>query len=158
LLSQSSANSKTVALYTADWISAQEHDPDIAPIYQAKETASNRPAWKEIKRLSPATKNLWSQWDQIKMVNNLLYRIWPQPKHQVYTLQLIVPHHLQTKFISQCHEGLIGGHLGLKKTLCQMQRRAYFHGWRNATKRICRQSHGTRNLSLSLDDASERFS
>ena len=139
LLPSSSAETPTLALYNTDWVLAQKHDPDIALIYNAKETASSRPAWKEIKRLSPATKNLWSQWDQLTMVDKLLYRIWVQPKQQADTLQLIIPHKLQTAFIVQCHDGLIGGHLGLKKTLHQVQRRAYFHGWRNSTKRVCRQ-------------------
>jgi Integrase zinc binding domain len=82
-------------------------------------------------------KNLWSQWDQLTMVDKLLYRIWVLRKQQADTLQLIIPHELQTAFIVQCHEGLIGGHLGLKKTLHQVQQRVYFHGWRNSTKRVC---------------------
>jgi hypothetical protein len=50
------------------------------------------------------------------MIDKLLYRIWVQPKQQTETLQLIIPHKLQTAFIVQCHDRLIGGHLDLKKT------------------------------------------
>jgi hypothetical protein len=56
LLSPSSAETPTLALYNTGWVSAQKHDPDIALIDNAGETASSRPALNEIKRLSPAKK------------------------------------------------------------------------------------------------------
>jgi len=54
-------------------------------------------------------------------------------------LQLIVPYSLHDSFISACHTGMTGGHLGPRKTIQQVQRRAYFTGWRAKTYRFCRQ-------------------
>ena len=138
-LNTDSTDIQARTLIHVDWATAQEQDPEIAPIYQAKLNTSNRPHWSDIKRMSPATKNLWSEWDQLTMVNNILYRTWFPNKQQSQTLQLIIPRNYQASFVTQCHEGMTGGHLRLNKTIHQVQRRAYFYGWRNTTKRVCRQ-------------------
>ena len=39
---------------------------------------------------------------------------------------------------------MTGGHLGVKRTMDQVQRRAFWHGWRSDVKRFCQQCHGCR--------------
>ena len=41
--------------------------------------------------------------------------------------------------LRQVHAGMTGGHMGLKKTLAQLQRRAYWVGWRQQTARFCQR-------------------
>jgi hypothetical protein len=38
----------------------------------------------------------------------------------------------------QAHSGMCGGHLGLWRTMDQIQRRAFWVGWRRDVKRFCR--------------------
>ena len=53
--------------------------------------------------------------DQLTMVENILYRVWFHSKQESQVLQLIVPRIYQELLISQCDEGITGGHLGLGK-------------------------------------------
>src|SRR6218665_1709653 len=47
-----------------------------------------------------------------------------------HRLQLIPPPERRTILIRLAHEGLTGGHLGIRRTLAQLQLRAYWPGWK----------------------------
>jgi Integrase zinc binding domain len=66
------------------------------------------------------------------MVNNVLHRTWLDADRIIKCLQVIVPFKLKEAFIIACH-------LGPRKTAHQVQRCAYFQGWRSKSYRICRQ-------------------
>jgi hypothetical protein len=122
-----------------DWAHEQLNDPDIGIIYEAKLRSDNIPNKSDVISCSTATKNLFAQWSSLTMINNVLYRKWMNTNQEVKWLQLIVPFKLQHSFIEACHSGMTGGHLGPRKTVHQVQRRAYFTGWRAKTYRFCRQ-------------------
>ena len=54
-------------------------------------------------------------------------------------LQLLVPACQRQDFIRKAHTGMCGGHLGIRRTMDQVQRRAYWDGWRRDVRRFCRQ-------------------
>jgi hypothetical protein len=54
-------------------------------------------------------------------------------------LQILVPQCMRTSILQHCHTGMCGGHLGFKKTLEQVRRRAFWIGWRGDVKRFCRR-------------------
>jgi hypothetical protein len=53
--------------------------------------------------------------------------------------QVILPREQREKIFQAVHTGMTGGHLGLKKTLQQVQRRAYWLDWRQHTAKFCRK-------------------
>ena len=63
-------------------------------------------------------------------------------RNQTQWNQLIPPPDCRKEIIHLAHTGLTGGHLGLKKTLAQVQRRAYWCDWRADVTRFCRQCAG----------------
>jgi len=54
-------------------------------------------------------------------------------------VQLVPPPSHREELLRQVHTGMTGGHLGLKKTLAQLQRRAYWVGWRQQAARFCKR-------------------
>jgi len=69
----------------------------------------------------------------------VLLRRFVDSKDQTQCNQLIPPPTCREDIICLAHTGLTGGHLGLKKTLAQVQRRAYWCDWRADVTRFCRQ-------------------
>jgi len=129
----------TTTLTDIDWAHEQSNDTDIGPIYNAMMQSPNEPNRSAFVTHSTETKNLLEQWNCLTLINNILYRKWMNAHNEVKWLQLIVPYSLHESFISACHTGMTGGHLGPRKTIQQVQRRAYFTGWRAKTYRFCRQ-------------------
>jgi len=129
----------TTTLTDIDWAHEQSNDTDIGPIYNAMMQSPNEPNRSAFVTHSTETKNLLEQWNCLTLINNILYRKWMNAHNEVKWLQLIVPYSLHESFISACHTGMTGGHLGPRKTFQQVRRRAYFTGWRAKTYRICRQ-------------------
>ena len=87
---------------------------------------------------SDTAKELLSQWQQLCVRDGLVYREW-LPKNGCPVMQLIIPASYRQKFLRQVHAGLTGGHFGVRKTLDQVQRRAYWPHWRADTRRFVRQ-------------------
>jgi len=54
-------------------------------------------------------------------------------------LQLLVPVAARKNFLNRTHTGMTGGHLGIKRTLDQVRRRAYWRGWRRDVRQFCMQ-------------------
>ena len=124
---------------TVDWPTAQANDPDIGPIYKAMKSSNLPPRKEEMDACSGATKHLLNISPMLILRDNILYRRFVDIKGNIKHLQLIIPHAYQKDYIQQCHTGITGGHLGFKKTSLQLQRRAYFQGWRNMVRRFCNQ-------------------
>ena len=54
-------------------------------------------------------------------------------------MQLLVPHEMRYDNIEMSHGGMCDGHMGIAKTCDQLQRRAFWPGWRIDTIRFCRR-------------------
>ena len=93
------------------------------------------PSHEEIQSQSEAAKGLYSQWDQLEVHNGLVYRRWALSGNRGEVLQLLVPGALRQDYIRMAHTGITGGHLGVRRTLDQVQRRAFWRGWRGDVRR-----------------------
>jgi len=71
-------------------------------------------------------------------VDGVLYRRWRGKEGKPAVLQLLVPAALRRDFISRSHTGTCVGHLGVRRTLDQVQRRSFWLGWRRDVRRFCR--------------------
>ena len=67
------------------------------------------------------------------MRNGILYRRFYSTDGTVSHLQLIVPRVLRDTFLKLVHEGA-GGHFAIRRTQDQVQRRAYWPGWRQSVE------------------------
>ena len=112
---------------------AQETDPEMGRLVRMVREGV-KPSLETFAAESETAKELLNQWGQLRFQNGLVYREW-MPKKGPPVKQLLVPASCRENFLRQVHAGLTGGHLGVRKTLDQVQRRAYWPHWRADTRR-----------------------
>ena len=114
-------------------------DPEIGPVARLRQQQEEKPSIEELLPESEATKMLHSQWELLELIDGVLYRRWCGKEGKPEVLQLLVPATLRQDYMSRAHSGMCGGHLGLRRTLDQVQRRAFWFGWRRDVRRFCKQ-------------------
>ena len=82
-------------------------------------------------------KTYWTQRGQLKLREGVWFKEWESAdglqRHDI----LLMPKGARKAFVKLAHVGATGGHLGVKKTQVQVQRRAYWHGWADDVRRVC---------------------
>jgi transposase InsO family protein len=132
----------TTAADSHDWSSdclrrEQEADPDLKWILKWKNESAEPPSADLLRGHSPTIKTLVAQWPQLEEKGGLLMRKWLHPRTgELQWHQLIPPPGRRDAIICQAHGGMSGGHLGMRKTMAQVSKRAYWPGWREDV-RIC---------------------
>jgi transposase InsO family protein len=114
-------------------------DEDVGPVLRRFVNGAEQPPIDEFLPASETTKRYWSQWSRLRTRNGLLYRTFLSKKNVPIYNQAVVPYKLRAEAVRQCHVGMTGGHMGVKKTLDQVQRRFYWTTWKADTARFCRQ-------------------
>ena len=135
---QLSVETDSVGETIADIATAQQADPDISPVLGLRMSSPDQPDITELLQASSEAKRLWSDWHRLELTNGVLYRHRESKDGRPSTLQLIVPASMKQKYLKEAHRGMTGGHLGVRRTLDQVQRRAFWFGWRRDVKRFCR--------------------
>jgi len=107
----------------------QRDDEEIAPIYRASKKSRTAPAWEEMLRCSQATKAYWTMWERLEMHEEVLYARRKSDAGQSSTPVLVAPKALREEIMRLVHAGFSGGHLGRRRTLDQVRRRANWIGW-----------------------------
>ena len=109
----------------------QSKDPDLGWIMEKKRESENVPSAGETKRRSAVVKLLAAQWPQLIISDGVLMRKWlNEEDNGVRWNQIVLPPSRRADLIRLVHGGMSGGHLGLRRTTAQVQRRAYWPGWR----------------------------
>src|SRR6218665_637613 len=115
----------------ADVAKEQADDPELGWIIGKLKESEDVHSAQETKRQSAVIKLLVAQWPQLKLLDELLVRSWLDAEDSsVRWEQIVLPKSRRTELIQRSHEGMTGGHLGLKRTYVQVQRRAYWPNWR----------------------------
>jgi len=117
----------------------QQQDPEIGSLIRMRLQQTHAPSIEEMHPESAAAKELLSQCDQLEVRGGIVYRRWPLKNGRADVMQLLVPGALRRDFLKKTHSGMTGGHLGVKRTMHQVKRRAFWPGWRADVKRFCRQ-------------------
>jgi len=117
----------------------QLSDPEIGPVLQLRLSCEAQPPIEALTSELEATKVYWSQWDQLTVHNGVLCRRFYGKGSQSNVLQMIVPATPRSEVMRRCHSGIVGGHLGAKKTAYQVGRRFYWHHWQSDVKRFCQR-------------------
>ena len=123
----------------ADLAEQQRTDPDLREIYDLKTKHEQHPGADSVISLAAVTKSYVQQWDQIELRDGVLYRRWKGPFEGHSRNQILLPTCRRNELLKAAHSGFSGGHLGFRKTLAQVSRRAYWVGWTIAVQQFCRQ-------------------
>jgi hypothetical protein len=110
---------------------AQKSDPVISVLLGWLENGRERPVFDSVLTESREVKALWAQWDQLVLNHGVVYRVWADtigPNREL----LLVPETFKTNILRQAHDAVIGGHMGVQKTLCKVKQSLYWIGLRKA--------------------------
>lgn len=102
----------------------QEEDDDIGPVLFAKKN-DIIPSQQEALNMSTASRLYLLLWNMLKVKDGILFKWYVQKNQCGRYLQFIVPQTLREE-LKQCHDSIISGHLGLKKTHEKTMKRFYW--------------------------------
>ncbi|UFO01039.1 hypothetical protein LOK48_06560 (plasmid) [Wolbachia endosymbiont of Corcyra cephalonica] len=117
---------------------SQEEDSDLKPILGWMQSGQ-KPRWGDVSALSPLTKSYWAQWDSLTLENGVLCRKWESNDGKDITTQVIIPRSKVPSILRHVHDGVSGGHLGVKKTLMKVRHRFYWLNCREDVENWCRK-------------------
>ncbi len=83
---------------------AQLDDQDIKPILEWMEKSPDRPLWSEIAPHSQVAKVYWAQWQSLKIVGGVLYRLWETPSGDAVIQHLVLPESLRAEVLRELHD------------------------------------------------------
>jgi len=92
-----------------------------------------------VRKESRDTRAYLAQWPFLTLKDGVLCRRFDDNHGLTQLLQLIPPPLHREELLRQIHTGMTGNHMGVKKTLAQLQRRAYWVGWRPQALRFCQK-------------------
>ena len=93
----------------------QHQDTLLKYIIEEKEKRS-KPEWKDIASRDDVLKFYWQRWDSLEVKDQTLYYKFENMKGETHLL-LVVPQSQRNFILKELHDGITGGHLGVKKTL-----------------------------------------
>jgi len=118
-------NSSTGPLFGANVLrEAKLKDPSLRPVIDYREAGSEPPPTDTLRKESHDTKAHLAQWMFLTLEEGVLCRRFVNNNGLTQQVQLVPPPSHREELLRQVHTGITGGHLGLKKTLSQLQRRA----------------------------------
>ena len=117
----------------------QQNDIDVGPIARLRLQSEVQPSLDSIRDQSVNTKVYWSQWPRLVVRDGVVYRVMFDRNGKPAGTQLLVPTRIRNEIMDIVHTGLTGSHCGMGKTMAQLSRRAWWHGWRADVRRYCRR-------------------
>ena len=114
-------------------------DGELSPIYQLLLENGERVPFDTIAGESRCTKVYWTQWSRLKLIDGVMYRSWESPDGTHYRDQLIPPLCFREEIMEIAHTGSSGGHLGIRRSKDQLQRRAYWVDWGRDVEMFCKR-------------------
>ena len=101
-----------------------DHEIKLVRSWVEKE---ERPKWTDVSGMSNRVKSYWSQFQRLCIHDDLLCRIWYEGK-KPEKYQIIVPKYLRETVLQHCHDSIVGGHFGMRKTLEKVRQKYYWAG------------------------------
>nr|CAH8870258.1 unnamed protein product [Trichobilharzia regenti] len=102
------------------WPELQSSDPELALIYERVRNGGERPTTQEIGKLGWETRCLWSLWDNLKIVDDILY----YQHGPTYTRRVVAPQSALPTVLLSLHQQL--GHAGSGKMIEAAKRRYWW--------------------------------
>ena len=86
---------------------------------------------KDVLMFGMTTRSYVQQWDDLHLIEGVLYRFWKSKDGLHQYEQLIAPGDYQRALVWLVHEQR---HFGVDRTCEQLEQRAYWYGWKNTIK------------------------
>ena len=124
----------------------QTTDPDVNPVMVLLEKFHDRPSWSDYSHLSSESKILISKWEDLKIIQGVLYLA--DPENGSGPPKLVLPRQLWSTAVSQAHDHVTAGHGGQCRTLIRVRTRFFFPRMREYVSRwvrtckICQRRKG----------------
>jgi len=99
----------------------QLNDPVIGPILRWRMQREEPPGVEALLRESADVKQLWSQWYRLPLIDGVLYRT-DKRLGDIQVNQLLIPTACKQDFLQRVHAGMCGNHLGVRRTMDEVQR------------------------------------
>ena len=112
------------------WHNEQMQDKDLKLLFNLKKQQQAKPQWDSISPCSLVVKALWSKWDQIEILNEILYRKHISAPRDMVNMQILVPKHMESQIFTTLHDDPAAGHLVIKRTISRVQQRFYWVNYR----------------------------
>jgi len=109
----------------------QQSDPDLALIMPMIGEGKSRPPYKSIQGESRVFKSLWALWNELQIIEGVLYRMKHCEEKISPILQCVAPTEIRTFILEQLHNSRLAGHLGVSKTIDRVKQRFYWPGYRD---------------------------
>jgi len=117
----------------------QQSDPELGKLVRLRLQSAQQPALALLLTESESAKRLYNQWERLEVRERLVRRrAEGNPSEQPYS-QLLIPRQSVQDVLRSCHEGITGGHFGIRRTLDQVKRRFYWLTWKEDTIRFCKR-------------------
>ena len=117
--------------YTVDQLlQAQKNDAVVLKVTELK-CQSDILDKAKLCQESHEVRTLCSQWSQLELRQEILYRKWdPSNTKDKSVNQYVVPQALRQEILHQLHNHKTSGHLGVRRTLCKVRERFYWPGYK----------------------------
>ena len=115
--------------------SSQTEDRNLAQV-KAWLEEGERPAFETLNNAEAYLKNLWAQFNCLKLCNGKVVRTCKLPCGEEVT-QLVVPPALRKEIFGFLHSSPLGGHMGINKTIAKIRKRFYWPSYRDDIIRWC---------------------
>ena len=112
----------------------QMNDPEIGKVISWKTKSSIRPERDLVAGESPFVRHLWLIWDQLTVLDGVLFKQWISCKGTQSYLQLVLPSILKRQVLESAHSAVSSGHLGVNKTTSKLQQSFYWHHLKESVK------------------------
>jgi len=117
----------------------QQSDPELGKLVRLRLLSAEQPALAHLSTESENANRLYNEWERSEVQEGLVRRrVEGKPGEQLYS-QLLVPHQSVQDVLHCCHEGMTGGHFGIRRTLDLVKRRFYWLTWKEDTIRFCKR-------------------
>ena len=115
----------------------QSADIGLAKVHAAVK-ANVKPSVNDITAWSNAEKQLWQDWDRLRLIENVLRRAWFDTDGSEVSTQLLVPRRLVPELLAAAHDDQLAGHFAHRRTLLRLRPSYYWVGMSGDVRQWCR--------------------
>ena len=115
---------------------AQLNDPTAGPFLMGKEKGE-KPSSVGSASKSIEHRRLLQLWEQLQVREGLLYRVFESDEGSSFHLQWVVPAKMREVILRDLHDGPLGCHLGVDKTMGKLRERFYWPGYWTDVRTWC---------------------
>lgn len=97
----------------------------VTSILLALKKREDKPPKNEVSQYSSAIRTLIAQWENLRVVDGLLYVVSENKLTKQETFLLVAPAGVRQKVLTMSHDDKTAGHLGRDRTLASVKRHVY---------------------------------